>query len=186
MSGTLFEILNNIYDKDHNPKIYNEQTMIYEWSKCNNLSSLLTQTDRLYEHIVKWECYKEKQNKGWIVTIFDSCISIAFGYYKYNIGRKTYVDEKYLIDSYHRGERKANEAAVTKMGYKIDIRTIYNNPELLNIESLSNPNFIKKLLIETLNTNNTYNKQWLENNINEIYENTINVFKSQKLPISNN
>ena len=36
---TLFKYLNEIYDKDHNPEFYHEQTLLQEYSKCKNVEN---------------------------------------------------------------------------------------------------------------------------------------------------
>ena len=167
--STLFDYLTEIFDKDHNKDFYQEQVLLNEYSKCRSLDQMISELTRLYQHYIKWKCFSEKQNKNWIITIFDATTSIAYGYNKYSLGNSKTINENVLISTYKKAERLAiRDANCESMGYNIDSKTTYDlyksEPRLLNIELLANPHFIYYLLSQSLNTN-IYNSEWLEKNL---------------------
>lgn len=170
---TLFEFLNEIYDKDYNPDFYHEQMLLQEYAKCKNVEETLSQYRRFYEHIIKWYFADTKQNISWINTCFDCSDSFAYAYYNAFVGARYKIPENMILRAYELGEEDAN-IALKSMNVTTDkIRNLLDEDERFkDIKFLLNPNFIKIKLIYNIGGNTMLRKE-KENQIEREYNNSL-------------
>ena len=170
---TLFDYLNEMYNKDHNPEYYQEQTLLQEYAKCKNVEDALSQYRRFYEHIIKWYFADTKQNVSWINTCFDCSDSLAYGLYKSYIGTRYKIPENMILNAYKLGE---NDAKIALKGMNVPIDKIRNileeDDRFMDIKYLSNPNFIRIKSIYNIGGNSAL-RQEKENQINREYNNSL-------------